>query len=417
MRISPSRSRSAALIAAALAVGGGLVAAPAASAAPTASAAAGIATFTDPDNAAGALSATLQLVNGPSVDPQGWNVAFFQFSPSVASGAGCQDGLVGVVCPFGASAPGGINVNLGGGNDELTLEVAESAASFTGTVSIKGGAGNDRISTIRAKAAIDGGDGDDMLLPDEIRPIVAAPGLTPGGEIRGGAGNDTVAYESTPTSVNVSLDGVANDGRIDGPNGASSERDNVFPDVENIVGPAKGSLLTGNALDNTITGGAGNDKIDGLDGDDTLNAGAGNDEINAVDGVGDDAVTCGDGDDLVFADYGDAVDKASCETVVWAPALSSKSLRYKSKKIRVGLKCPKEATSCMGTLILRTTGKKPATIAKARYDVAKGKKSTVTLKATSAGRKAMKKKAIKATALIELDGGPTPLGAAVKIRR
>ncbi len=381
-----------------------------ASAAPTATNQAGTATFTDPDGAVDGLSVTLNQVQGASVDPQGWNVAFFQFAPEVVPGSGCQPGLVGVLCPFGASSPSGINVDLGGGDDQVTLEVTESAAATPAAITLAGGAGNDRISTIRAKATLDGGAGDDVLLPDEIRPIVAAPGATPGGVIRGGAGQDTVAYETSPEAVNVSLDGIANDGR-------AGEKDNVATDVEHITGPAKGSVLTGGTADNTLTGGAGNDTLDGLAGDDTLSGNAGNDEFNAVDGVGDDTVTCGDGDDLVFADFGDTVEAGVCETVAWAPALSSKSLRYKNGRIRIGLKCPATAEGCLGTVILRTKAAKPATIAKARYAIKRGKKTTVSLKATKAGRTALKKKAITATALIALDGGPAPIGPSIKIRR
>lgn len=408
------RSRRSVLVASTLAVAA-FVAPSFATAAPTATAGGGVATFTDPDGNADALSITLGRADAGSIDPAGFNVAFFQLTPGVVPGAGCQAGLVGVLCPFGGAAPAGVNVDLGAGNDEATLEVTDAAKDAPTAITVQGGPGNDRLAKIRAKATLDGGDGDDLLLPDEVRPFAPAPGPTPGETIRGGAGTDTVAYGSTPEGVTVTLDGVANDGR-------RGENDNVAADIENVRGPGFPSTITGSAGNNRIEGGSAGDTLAGGAGVDELIGGGGADTLNVLDGAGGDTVNCGDGDDLAYVDSGDLAPTTSgCETVVWAPALTSKRLRFSKKRIRVGLKCPTTATGasmgCNGTLVITSTAAKPVTLARARYDVARGKKATLTLKPTSAGRRALKKKAINARALLQLDGGTPATGPLIKIRR
>lgn len=392
------------------------LAAPAPVHAGTASVEAGVARFVDPAGAGDALSVTLQNVTGQSVDPQGWNVAFFGLGTAVANGPGCQDGFIGSICPFGAAAPAGVDVDLGGGDDDATFTRADSAAGAATTVRVAGGAGNDRLATIAARAEIDGGAGDDLLLPDEVRPLAAAPPPTPGGVIRGGAGIDTVSYENSGAAVDVSLDAVANDGR-------KGEGDLVAPDVERIIGSRFGGTLTGSAQGNQIQGGAADDLITGGLGRDTLGGGPGNDTLDALDGAAGDVVTCGDGADLAFADAGDVVEPPTvlgarpCEVVTWAPKLSSSTLRLRSGRIRAGLSCPKGGLPCTGTLTLQSTAARPTTLAKARYTLKAGKRATLTPKPTSAGRRALRTRTVNATAVISPKDFPARSGRPIKIRR
>ncbi len=69
--------------------------------------------------------------------------------------------------------------------------------------------------------------------------------------------------------MNVSLDGIANDGE-------PGENDVLGPDVESVIGSNGNDTLTGNAADNMLVG---------WDGDDTLDGRGGADVMYGVDGI------------------------------------------------------------------------------------------------------------------------------------
>jgi hypothetical protein len=96
----------------------------------------------------------------------------------------------------------------------------------------------------------------------------------------GGSGVDYMSYAALPDSVEVSLDGVANDG-------AAGEADNigVFQDVEDVFGGQGDDRLIGNAAGNFLYGEYGDDEIIGGPGDDRLYGGDGADRILALDNV------------------------------------------------------------------------------------------------------------------------------------
>src|SRR6185312_9047336 len=140
-------------------------------------------------------------------------------------------------------------------------------------------------------ATLNGGAGDDTLRGGAL-----------GDTFSGGAGEDLVTYDDRLSSVNASLNGLADDGAV-------LESDLIGTDVEDITGGSSDDNLTGDLRANTIDGGPGNDIISGGRGDDTLTGGAGNDVVVA--GAGDDtldetapangtdALTGGDGSDTV----------------------------------------------------------------------------------------------------------------------
>ena len=97
----------------------------------------------------------------------------------------------------------------------------------------------------------------------------------------GGADIDTADYDGA-VNLNVSLDGVANDG-------AAGENDNV--DTENVTGATGNDILTGDANVNRLKGDLGNDTIDGGGGADTLNGDGDNDVL--VGGAGGDILSGG----------------------------------------------------------------------------------------------------------------------------
>ena len=193
---------------------------------------------------------------------------------------------------------GADNVTLdgGGGNDLLK--------GWQSNDTLYGGAGDDEINGSGGNDHLEGGDGNDSLSPDTY--------YGPGNDyVDGGAGIDTVDDWSIPSDdyhppVSVSMDGVANDGRL-----SAGEVDNVV-NVEKITSSVSASL-SGSAGDDefrvwanvdegnsTLLGNGGNDKLTTGDYQDTLDGGAGNDVING--GFGNDVLTGGPGQDTIFAD-------------------------------------------------------------------------------------------------------------------
>jgi len=119
----------------------------------------------------------------------------------------------------------------------------------------------------------------------------------------GGAGIDTVSYASRGAPVNVSLDGLPNDG-------AAGELDKVMLDVENVTGGSGDDTLTGSSADNVLDGGPGNDTISGGAGNDTLRGGPGNDTLrgDAGDDTFDEGSASNGADTLIGGPGVDTVD-------------------------------------------------------------------------------------------------------------
>jgi RTX calcium-binding nonapeptide repeat (4 copies) len=182
-----------------------------------------------------------------------------------------------------------IVVRAGDGDDFVTLSVTTRSI-------MSGGDGDDRLEGGEGLDDLLGGDGDDELLGGDSADLFI--GGTGADTMSGGASIiellelDTVVYDERTRPVNVSLDGVANDG-------AGGERDNVLRDVEAVIGGHAGDLLTGDdrGID-VLLGGRGDDALRGLGGDlDALIGEAGADRIAG--GPGFDGAIGGRGRDLV----------------------------------------------------------------------------------------------------------------------
>ena len=155
---------------------------------------------------------------------------------------------------------------------------------------------------------LEGGDDRDELSGGEDRDTLM-PGRGPD-TVSGGEGFDVVSYaERQPDGagqhgVQVSLDGLANDGETD-------EGDNVGVDVEDIVGGEGPDVLGGSDRANVLNGNGGDDLLQGAAGVDQYIGGAGNDSIVARDGARE-LLDCGAGTDT---GVGDDIDQLSdCET-------------------------------------------------------------------------------------------------------
>ena len=111
--------------------------------------------------------------------------------------------------------------------------------------------------------------------------------------LSGGGAVDTATYASRTAPLEVSLNGVANDGEI-----TPNELDNVLEDVENVVGGSSNDSFFGSPAANRFTGGLGNDFFDGATGPDVFQGGGNYDTVDyssrsirvavSIDGAGND---------------------------------------------------------------------------------------------------------------------------------
>jgi hypothetical protein len=191
--------------------------------------------------------------------------------------------------------PAGRTLNGGPGDDEIW--------GYDGNDTIDGGDGNDNL---------DGGSGNDTVLGGTGNDEVDGDGYDEAGSdyIDGGPGYDYVDGWNIPEdlshqpSFDITLDGVANDGR-------PGENDNVV-NVEDFEmytvgrfvgtdGPEKAVIYNpGNSGPSTLIGNGGDDELVGNDYNDTVDGGAGNDQVEG--GLGNDVVTGGPGQDTIFGD-------------------------------------------------------------------------------------------------------------------
>jgi Ca2+-binding RTX toxin-like protein len=285
---------------------------------------------------------------------------------------GAGDDRLGVLSfASGANLDGKVNASLGDGNDTFKgSEFGETVSGGNGVDTLEGeqgndtidgGAGDDTIDGDRGADVLRGGDGNDTFDPDGY----AGSGEWAADVVDGGAGVDTAdlyganGAEAERPKFNVTLDGVANDGRDgEGDNitgvekfkfnaagtfvGDDAANDVTAPETGSngsydgrggndiiVAGDAHGDVLVGGAGDDQLTGGYGNDTITGGPGKDIINAdregrcnelhcdlpgGAlGDDTIDVRDGEAD-SVTCGIGTDKVVADAIDTI-AADCEQV------------------------------------------------------------------------------------------------------
>jgi Ca2+-binding RTX toxin-like protein len=169
--------------------------------------------------------------------------------------------------------------------------------------------------------ALHGQEGDDTLY--------GGPGptdqATDHDDLSGGPGRDAVTYSERSSSVEVTMDGVANDG-------SASEGDNLQSDVEVAIGGSGDDRLIGGAGADTIDGGPGNDALDGGLGDDSLLGDSGNDSLFGDEGRdslhgndGDDRLDGGPGQDAAMGDGGNDEVKGSDgdDTLEGGPGLDS----------------------------------------------------------------------------------------------
>jgi hypothetical protein len=212
--------------------------------------------------------------------------------PITINGRGGDDTLKDA---YGFNSHGGRTINGGDGNDELE--------GYQGNDTLDGGEGNDVVDGGAGSDVVRGGGGDDEVHGDYYE--------EPGSDvIDGGAGNDIVEDWDDPEKldrqpqINVTQDGVANDGR-------PGENDNVT-NIEQldlyITGNVTGTeandkirlLNPANSGSSVLRGMGGDDEVIGYDFDDTIEGGAGRDHVEG--GMGNDTVVGGPGQDVIYGD-------------------------------------------------------------------------------------------------------------------
>ncbi len=165
-----------------------------------------------------------------------------------------------------------IQVEAGDGDDTIANQSSVQAR-------VNGGPGEDTMTAGSAGDRFTGGADDDTFIGGDGNDFMTADRSADGNDtFDGNGGVDTADYSNRADAVNVSLDGVANDG-------SAGEQDDMRSGVENINGGRAGDTLTGNEKANEIRG---------LQGDDTLNGRGGVDRL--IGGTGTD--TCREGENV-----------------------------------------------------------------------------------------------------------------------
>jgi Ca2+-binding RTX toxin-like protein len=125
---------------------------------------------------------------------------------------------------------------------DLIARLGVTSPGFKDNISIAYGATIENATT---------GRGDDKIIANDVANI-----------LDGGAGNDTVSYETATSGVTVSLQpGVVGKG------GAAGD---TLVKIENLMGSDFNDTLSGNGKDNMLTGGKGDDVLFGRGGADTF---------------------------------------------------------------------------------------------------------------------------------------------------
>jgi hypothetical protein len=238
--------------------------------------------------------------------------------PVPAAGAGCTAGPAGsgYVSCGPSSGVTQLVLDMKGGDDYLQGK-SPLAAEVSGSL----GAGSDFVDLggQTQRIDLDAGPGTDFIrsghASDRLQGGTGSDDFNPGfgsDDLIGGDGVDTVYYTDHDGDLQLSFDGVANDG-----DPALGEHDNLIG-IEGLRGGSGNDHMVGDGGINDFFGDAGNDTMDGRGGFDTFDGWEGNDTILARDGLAE-RVTCGLGTDRATTD--DIDQTVDCEQVGASPDL------------------------------------------------------------------------------------------------
>lgn len=275
---------------------------------------------------------------------------------------------------------------------------------------LSGEDGIDQLTSLGGDDNLSGGEGNDALSAGDGEDNLGGGGsnFNTGGTdvLDGGAGSDFAGYFRA-TSVNVSLDDVANDG-------FPGENDNLIA-IEDTEGGDGDDILTGNDSPNEIFGNDGNDTIRSLGGSDEV---FGDDGDDLIDGGGAaDGITCGNGVDTALVDPDDDVG-IDCERSGARASLDTVAVDGKGIA-KVPVTCPAtEAADCEGKVRLLVNGK---SIGKGKFKAPVGETKKAKVKLSKKGKKTLKKNngTLLAQAEVEttLGGGSSTTADTVLLRQ
>jgi Ca2+-binding RTX toxin-like protein len=319
-------------------------------------------------------------------------------TPIQPSGECRSDGPDAAICSSAPGAGVGALVELGDGDDRLEWQLA-------GFATVHGGSGDDQV---RVAGSVDGGTGADAIQAH------------------------SVDYSTRTAGVEVTLDGVANDGE-------PGEADNVKLGVRFIFGGSGADLISatgvgsdigliGNAGDDRLVGGAGGDGLFGGPGGDVLDGGAGGDrldggpgpdELHGGDareadevegGAGSDRVTVGGGARMELRDG--EPDEATCGVpgaivlsvdpfdrttgcnysyLRFSPVARVYTSRDGQVHVRVGCVSSLRRPQCDGAVRLLLANTRTV-LASGPFHLQQGRSDRVELKLRAAGRKLLRKR-------------------------
>jgi Ca2+-binding RTX toxin-like protein len=214
----------------------------------------------------------------------------------------------------GGSASTNVTIFGGGGADTLNGGAGNDVVhgGEGNDQAVSGGAGNDQLLGEGGDDVIRGGEGNDIedggTGNDRVgySPGVSNDDDTGADKLNGGPGDDRLLLDGHSGGMNITLDGVANDG-------SPGEGDNVGSDFEQIDGTNSADVFTGSGGHDQFSGGQGDDEIHGGGGDDDLYGGSGDDRVYGD--AGNDKVQGANGSDIVDGGPGQdqmSGDIASC---------------------------------------------------------------------------------------------------------
>ena len=200
--------------------------------------------------------------------------------------------------------------------DGVGIGTATATSVEDGDDRLDGGDGRDVMTAGPGTSRYDTADSLALLLQGIVDRRLLSPALNGADRYIGGADEDLVTYVNRDVPVQITLDGLANDG-------SAGEGDLVDADVDRVWGGSRadvlvaapgGSLLFGDLGPDRIVGGPGRDllsggpddsadAISGAGGDDEIAGNAGNDDLDG--GTGRDIVFAGSGDDTAAGGKGD----------------------------------------------------------------------------------------------------------------
>jgi Ca2+-binding RTX toxin-like protein len=298
-----------------------------------------------------------------------------------------------------------LDLNANGGDDTFTSDGAIAALGLHADV--EGADGNDTIDGTDAADLLDGGAGNDQIVPDD----------NPAGtrdDARGGDGDDTIVWNGGDDD-DLNEGGAGTDVSV--VNGAPvDERFTIKPSpaagrvlFDRLASPGPGAFsvdigtteqlrLEANAGNDRIKGaegvagristilnaGDGNDRVRGTDAVDAISGGKGGDIINSIDKA-EDTVSCDQGFDLALVDRRDFL--RQCEIAIGGlPKVALKGKpQLDGNRVALRLKCVATA-KCKSAVKLKHKGK---TVGSDKVTLKRGKTASMEIGLNARGRRVL----------------------------